>query len=193
MPLLCAWLLQVRKQEAARKADPRAAAPRLHIGLDEFEEIMIEKAVDDFAKGEKALLPAFEALDTDGDGRVSQADMRVAIDSFCTALPEAAGCATDKRPKRVSEAVDAFANDEHALDYECFVEMISGRNDEVWCRATHQCTAPSALSARCPHSDRCTVRASGVVRHAHQVRQGGGRRGGGHDAGDVQDAAAADR
>lgn len=37
-----------------------------------FPDQMIDKAVQDFAVGENAMLPAFEALDADGDGTITQ-------------------------------------------------------------------------------------------------------------------------
>ena len=88
---------------------------------------MIDKAVQDFAVGEKSLLPAFEALDSNGDGCISQEDLVQTIENFCNALPETDGCDVDERPLRLAQAFNAFANDEQLLDYERFVEMISGR------------------------------------------------------------------
>ena len=88
---------------------------------------MIDKAVQDFAVGEKSLLPAFEALDSNGDGCISQEDLVQTIENFCNALPETDGCDVDERPLRLAQAFNAFANEEQLLDYERFVEMISGR------------------------------------------------------------------
>jgi Ca2+-binding EF-hand superfamily protein len=101
------------------------------IFMDEatFVSMMVDKAVHDFASGEKALMPAFEALDADGDGTVSQQDLLAVIDNFCDLRPDAEGCSIDHRPLRLSQAFSAFANDEQLLDYERFVEMVSGRTD----------------------------------------------------------------
>ena len=45
------------------------------------------------------------------------------------AVPGAEGCDVDHRPLRLAQAFDAFANDEKLLDYQRFVEMVSGRRE----------------------------------------------------------------
>jgi len=37
-----------------------------------FVALMVDMAIEDFRAPEQALLPAFESLDTDGDGSVTQ-------------------------------------------------------------------------------------------------------------------------
>ena len=103
------------------------------MGIDQstFVSLMIDKAVSDFAAGENALLPAFHALDKDGDGTVSQAQLLQAIDTFCQARPDAEGCEIGQRKFKLAQAFEAFANDRQLLDYERFVEMVSGRQDGV--------------------------------------------------------------
>jgi hypothetical protein len=80
--------------------------------------------------GQRALLPAFEALDADGDGTISQEQLVSMIDAFCSSRPDAEGCDVPERPMRLAEAFSAFAGGaERLLDYERFVEMVSGRDD----------------------------------------------------------------
>ena len=47
------------------------------VGVDQatFVSLMVDKAVQDFAQGDMALMPVFEALDADGDGTVAQAQL----------------------------------------------------------------------------------------------------------------------
>ena len=99
------------------------------VGVDQatFVSLMVDKAVQDFAQGDRALMPVFEALDADGDGTVAQAQLLSTIERFCAALPEAEGCEVDHRPLRLAQAFNAFANDAKLLDYQRFVEMVSGR------------------------------------------------------------------
>ena len=101
----------------------------ISIDLQSFISLMVDKAVHDFAAGEKALMPAFEALDADADGTVSQQDLLGVIDNFCALRPDADGCEISERPLRLAQAFNAFANDEQLLDYERFVAMVSGRSD----------------------------------------------------------------
>lgn len=51
------------------------------------------------------------------------------IDNFCNARPEADGCEIDHRPLKLAQAFSAFANADKLLDYNRFVEMVSGRSD----------------------------------------------------------------
>ena len=102
------------------------------VGVDRatFLSLMIDKAVQDFAAGEKELLPAFEALDADGDGTITQQQLLTTIEAFCRAVPDADGCDVDHRPLRLAQAFDAFADAEtRLLDYERFVEMVAGRKE----------------------------------------------------------------
>jgi len=98
----------------------------LSVDKPTFVSLMVERAVADFGAGEAALLPAFEALDADGSGTVTQQQLLSAVDELCAAWPEAEGCALDHRQLRLGLAYDAFANDEKLLDYERFVEMVAG-------------------------------------------------------------------
>jgi len=105
-----------------------ASPEAVHIDRPTFVSMMLDKAVQDFAAGESALLPVFESLDTDADGKITQAELLTTIDHFCNELPDSDGCDTDHRPLRLALAFNAFANDEKLLDYERFVEMVSGRS-----------------------------------------------------------------
>ena len=98
----------------------------LSVDKPTFVSLMVERAVADFGAGEAALLPAFEALDADGSGTVTQQQLLSAVDELCAAWPEAEGCALDHRQLRLGLAYDAFANDEKLIDYERFVEMVAG-------------------------------------------------------------------
>ena len=98
----------------------------LSVDKPTFVSLMVERAVADFGAGEAALLPAFQALDADGSGTVTQQQLLSAVDELCAAWPEAEGCALDHRQLRLGLAYDAFANDEKLLDYERFVEMVAG-------------------------------------------------------------------
>ena len=104
----------------------------VNVDLATFLRLMTTKAVADYSAPERELMPAFEALDLDGDGRISQAEMMKTIGSFCYALPDADGCDLDNLGA-LPLAFDAFADEEHLLDYERFVEMLSGRTAPLEC------------------------------------------------------------
>jgi len=94
---------------------------------------MTAKAVSDYTAPERELLPAFEALDVDGDGTISQDELLTTIENFCSSLPEAEGCELEQRSLALRRAFDAFANEEQLLDYERFVEMVAGRAEQDEC------------------------------------------------------------
>ena len=112
-----------------RLREQSRAAPEVEVDLATFVRLMSTKAVSDYTSPEKELLPAFEAIDLDGDGTISQAEMLSVIDNFCLSLPDADGCDIELR-EALPLAISAFADDEQRLDYERFVEMISGRGLE---------------------------------------------------------------
>lgn len=120
------------------------------VGVDKetFITLMVDKAVADFAAGEKALLPAFEALDADGDGKISQGELLETIENFCNSMPETDGCDIDQRPLRLAEAFEAFADDERQIDYQRFVEMVSGRRDGDECEIGEEEDEAAAEEAR---------------------------------------------
>jgi Ca2+-binding EF-hand superfamily protein len=108
-----------------------SAAP-LSVDLATFVNLMTSKAVAEYTRPERELLPAFEAIDLDGDGLVSREEMVATIERFCTSLPDADGCDIDER-EELPSAIAAFANEEELLDYERFVEMVSGRSGADSC------------------------------------------------------------
>lgn len=112
--------------QAAEQGEQATSA--MSINQSTFVSLMIDKTVKDFAAGGKALLPAFQALDADSDGAITQPQLVGAIDHFCEARPGADGCAINDRSLRLALAFRAFANDDQTLDYEGFVEMVSCRN-----------------------------------------------------------------
>jgi len=93
-----------------------------------FLSIMMDKDVQDFATGKAALLPAFEMLDSAGEGAISQAQLVRVVDHFCTARPDTYGCEIDDRSERLADAFTAFANADEKLDHDGFVEMVTGRS-----------------------------------------------------------------
>ena len=117
----------LKERLAAEDDDANA----IKIDQPTFLSLMIDKAVLDFAAGEKALLPAFQAIDTENNGHITQEQLLTVIDNFCNVRPDADGCEVDfaeERPLRLAAAFDAFANEEsRMLDYERFVAMVSGR------------------------------------------------------------------
>ena len=68
----------------------------LSVDKPTFVSLMVERAVADFGAGEAALLPAFEALDADGSGTVTQQQLLSAVDELCAAWPEAEGWRTTR-------------------------------------------------------------------------------------------------
>ena len=112
-----------------------ASAPAVSMSLNQsaFVSLMIDKTVRDFAAGgEKALRPAFQAIDAKGDGAISQAQLIETIDHFCSARPETAGCGVDGRPLRLAQAFKAFADAQSGLlEYDGFVEMVSCRRSSA--------------------------------------------------------------
>ena len=103
----------------------------LNVDKSTFISLMVDKAVQDFAAGDDSLLSAFKALDSDGDGTVTQAQLIGVIDGFCAARPLADGCDSDAGPRnlQLAAAFDAFADEKKRLDYERFVAMVSGRRE----------------------------------------------------------------
>jgi len=111
----------------------QAAAAPLGVDLATFVNLMTAKAVSDYTAPERELLPAFEALDVDGDGTISQDELLTTIENFCSSLPETEGCELEQRSLALRRAFDAFANEEQLLDYERFVEMVAGRAEQDEC------------------------------------------------------------
>jgi len=97
---------------------------------DSFFRLMTMKRVADFAKPEAELKPAFDALDKDGNGDVTEEEFREAMGRVCTNLPDvvdADGCRDWARETAVAFA--ALDRDKSGtLDYEEFVAMLSGVN-----------------------------------------------------------------
>ena len=58
----------------------------LSVDLATFVNLMTAKAVGDYTAPERELLPAFEQLDLDGDGTISQDELLVTIEKFCSSL-----------------------------------------------------------------------------------------------------------
>ena len=63
----------------------------------------------------------------------AQDELLTTIENFCTSLPDAEGCDVDQRSLALQQAFEAFANEERLLDYERFVEMVSGRAELQEC------------------------------------------------------------
>jgi len=112
---------------------PDSDSSPVTVDLPTFTSLMADRAVQEFAAGDKALLPAFEAIDEQGIGRISQAQFIRTVESFCSAVPDAEGCDISNRPFFLGQAFDAFANGEKLLDYEQFVQMLSGRSSGEEC------------------------------------------------------------
>jgi len=105
----------------------------LSVDLATFVNLMTAKAVSDFTSPEKELLPAFEALDVDGDGRITQEELIATIENFCASVPNAEGCDISQRTLALKEAFDAFSDQDQLLDYERFVEMVAARSEQEAC------------------------------------------------------------
>ena len=127
---------------AADEGGEAASAVSMSLNRSAFVSLMIDKTVRDFAAGgERALRPAFQAIDARGEGAVTQAQLIETIDHFCSARPETAGCGVDGLPLRLAAAFKAFANAESGvLDYDGFVEMVS-------CRGSSAAAAAAAAAA----------------------------------------------
>ena len=83
----------------------------LGVDLATFINLMTAKAVGDYTAPERELLPAFEALDLDGDGTISQDELLTTIEKFCISLylPAAALAPTQPRSPRAATAETAAA------------------------------------------------------------------------------------
>jgi Ca2+-binding EF-hand superfamily protein len=89
-----------------------------------FVRLMTSKAVSEFQQPDRELLPAFKALDANGDGVITREEMRQAMACIARNLP--IGDA-ESWAQRADEAFEALDRDKSGkLDYEEFVALMSG-------------------------------------------------------------------
>ena len=74
-----------------------------------FLEVLTKKAVADFASPEKELLSSFEALDADGSGTISKAELFATVGNMCADGPCDAVLDLDGAELHLPEAFEAFA------------------------------------------------------------------------------------
>ena len=105
-------------EELAIGARPSLRAVNLQLDKESFVRLLSAKAVADFDKPDQALLPAFEALDVDGDGVLTRDEVLKAM----LRLPGG-----EELVRESEQAFDALDVDKSGtLDYEEFVTMMSG-------------------------------------------------------------------
>ena len=91
---------------------------------------------------QKELLPAFQALDTDGDGVITREEMVAAIQRLSTTPSFARGGLVEDLEEAANQIFDALDVDKSgSLDYDEFVSMMSGTHSDYL--ADHQAAGPS--------------------------------------------------
>eukprot|EP00965_Chrysotila_dentata_P229901 6197474-Pleurochrysis_carterae.AAC.1 len=104
-----------------------AGSDAISLDLAAFVQLMTSKFVADYKLADKELLPAFRALDLDGDGAITLDELTSAMESVCAAYPDA--CADSRL---LSSAFKAFDfNESGGLDYDEFVTLASRRVSQL--------------------------------------------------------------
>lgn len=106
--------------EAGRLPSP----PAKRLDFASFARLMTSKAVSEYKTPEKELLPAFEALDANGDGVITREEMLQAMEVVGRNLPN---LPRESFAQKAATAFDALDRDKSGeLDYEEFVAVLSG-------------------------------------------------------------------
>jgi len=100
----------------------------LPLTREAFIDMMSVKAMAEFSTPDKELLPAFKALDKDGDGVITREEMLGAMDQLCSRDTMAPGCTNDGDGDAAFDALDVDKSG--TLDYEEFVAMMSGTHSD---------------------------------------------------------------
>jgi len=93
-----------------------------------FIAVMTNKAATEFNRPQEELLPAFQALDIDGDGAITREEMRVAMERLSSQDHFAAGADLAEVAMAAFDALDVDKS--NSLDYEEFVAMLSGTHSD---------------------------------------------------------------
>ncbi|KAL1511594.1 hypothetical protein AB1Y20_006388 [Prymnesium parvum] len=116
----------LRRIAAARGEAAEARA----LDFESFVKIMLRYEVEQFASPEE-LLPAFEAIDLDGEGTLSMEEVLGVVENMCRVLPSEGLDDVCAHPELIESTFDAFDVDHSGdLSYEEFVSMLSGRGSE---------------------------------------------------------------
>lgn len=92
-----------------------------------FIAVMTNKAATEFNQPQEELLPAFQALDIDGDGAITREEMLVAMERL-SSQDFAAGADLAEVAMAAFDALDVDKS--NSLDYEEFVAMLSGTHSD---------------------------------------------------------------
>jgi len=110
-----------------QELDADAEAHNCPLTREAFVSVMISKAASEFNTPDKELLPAFRAIDTDGDGEISREEMLAAVERLSSLNLPVGGDMTSS----VNAAFDALDVDKSgSLDYSEWVAMMSGTHSD---------------------------------------------------------------